>query len=74
MSDQNKLEKFNIFVVRTIDNFIEKPFVTDVKDFVSVPIGEAKRYIGKREDCYIATDIQEIANQYGIKFLEPKYK
>ena len=75
MFAQNNSRKDNnisIFVVRTIDDFIEKTFMTGVKDFAFVPINEARRYAGKREDCYIATDNDEIAQTYGILLMKDK--
>ena len=67
-------ENFKIFVVRTIDDFVEKSFVTGVSDFVLVPITEARRYAGKRNDCYIATDNETISIEYGIELIKNQYQ
>ena len=73
MPTQNNSRKngnFRIFVVRTIDDFVENTFMTGVSDFIFVPVNEAKRYAGKREDCYIATDNEEISQKYGIQLIK----
>ena len=72
-NNSKKDENLKIFVVRTIDDFVEKTFMTGVADFAFVPVKEARRYAGKREDCYIATDDETISQKYGIKLLTNIY-
>ena len=72
-STRQKNENFSVFVVRTIDDFVEKTFETGVIDFVFVPISEAKRYIGKRKDCYLATEDRSIAKDYSLKLINQEY-
>ena len=72
-NNSKKDENFKIFVVRTIDDFVEKTFVTGVADFAFVPVNEAKRYIENKKDFYVATDNEEISQKYGIKLLKNSY-
>ena len=44
--------------------------MTGVADFAFVPVNEAKRYAGKRKDCYIATDDEAISQKYGVQLLK----
>ena len=73
-NNSKKEENLKIFVVRTIDDFVEKTFMTGVADFAFVPVNEAKRYAGKRNNCYIASDNEEISQKYGIKLLKNQYQ
>ena len=73
-NNSKKDENLKIFVVRTIDDFVEKTFVTGVADFAFVPVNEAKRYAGKRNNCYIATDDETISKEHGIKLLKNQYQ
>ena len=72
-SNPRKDNNFSVFVIRNIDDFVEKTFMTGVADFVFVPVNEAKRYAGKREDCYVATDNEEISKEYKIKLKKENY-
>ena len=74
-------ENFKIFVIRNkiesgtnIDDFVEKIFLTGVRDYVFVPLIEARRYCSTRENCYVATDNEEISQKYGIKLLKNQYQ
>ena len=75
-----KTGNFRIYVVRTIDDTVEETYSTGVREFVSVPLNEATRTIerkikkGEGNGHYLATDDSGIAEQYGIKLIETKYK
>lgn len=70
---------FRVYVV-SIDGAVEETFLTAIRDFVTVPLSQARLEIERRERKYdgvkyeIATDDSGIAEQYGIKLIEPKYK
>ena len=65
-----KSKTFKIFVVRSIDDKVEEVYTTGVRDFVFVPIKEAKRTIEKNgHGYYMATDDKGVAEQYGIKLI-----
>ena len=65
---------FRIYVVRSIDDTIQYTYTTGVRDFVAVPVAEAKRALEKRNGSYIATDEPTIAKEYNLKLIEKKYK
>mgnify|MGYP001579245040 CR=1 FL=1 len=73
----SKPTNFKIFVV-TIDGIVEKieaTYITGVRDFVVVPLNEARRVVEKLGDSYcIATDDESVAEQYGIKLIKTKYQ
>lgn len=72
-----KPRNFKIYVVKSIDGVvhIEETFTTGIREFVDIPINEARRTIERRiknGECnryYIATDDKSIAEQYCLKFL-----
>lgn len=73
---------FAIYVVKSLDGIvhIEETFITGVREFVSVPINEAKRTIerkikkGEGNGYYLATDDESVAAQYDLRLLGAKYK
>lgn len=69
-------EVSKVFVVRTIDDPLVQTFSTHTRDFIAVPVNEARREIDKLGDinAYIVTDCPEIAKQYGFKLVQDKYK
>ena len=70
-----KEENFKIFVVRSLDDVVERTYVAGPRDLVYVPINEAKRYIERNGNgFFIATDDSGIAKQYELKLLETRYK
>lgn len=73
---------FRIYVVKSLDEVVnvEETFTTGVREFVYVPINEAKRTIErkiKKEEgngYYIATDDESVAAQYNLRLLGTKYQ
>ena len=65
---------FRIYVVRSIDDTIQFTYTTGVRDFVAVPVAEAKRALEKGNCYYIATDEPSIAKEYNLRLIEKKYK
>lgn len=70
-----KDENFSIFVVSSIiDDVIRETYVTGVRDFVFVPVNEARRAVARLgNNYYIATDNPEIAKEYKIKLRENNF-
>ncbi len=74
-NNSRKDENFNIFVVSSIiDDVIRETYVTGVRDFVFVPVNEARRAVARLgNNYYIATDNPEIAKEYKIKLRENNF-
>lgn len=77
--EQNtKPRNFKIFVVKSIDGVVDKiegTYLTGIREFVFVPINEAKRSAEKLGNGhFIATDDLEIAQQYGLRLIQIKYQ
>ncbi len=75
-SDQSveKSVEFRIYVVSSIDEKVQFTYKTGVRDFIGVPISEARRETEKNKNCYLATDDEIVAKEYNLKLLEAKYK
>ena len=77
-----KTGNFRIYVVKSIDGVvhIEETFTTGIREFVCVPINEAKRTIerkikkGEDNGYYMATDDESVATQYNLRLFGTKYK
>ena len=66
-----KPRDFKIFVVRSIDDTIELTYSTGVRDFVYVPLNQARRAVERLQNGhYIATDDADIARQYGLNLIK----
>ncbi len=73
-NNSRKGDNFSIFVVSSIDDVIRETYITGVRDFVFVPVNEARRAVAKLgNNHYIATDNPEIAKEYGIKLLKNSF-
>ncbi|MBI4451868.1 hypothetical protein HY637_00425 [Candidatus Woesearchaeota archaeon] len=68
-----KNDAFRIYVVCSIDDTVLETYLTGFRDFIFVPLNEARRSLSRLGNgYYAATDNPEIAKEFNLRLLESK--